>query len=305
MPLFATRYGAAGGLDASDRPAIGSLTRSPESWIGYGVSLALHLVALLILAAWMLAPHWSGASLSIDAALSEADDSALMEGADFEVPVIVPADEKQDPASDPNTDPLDALSLAAAANKSARASLADSGGQVADQMIGQGGGANFFGAEGRGSSFVFIVDASGSMEGNRFKRAIKELNAAVARLSAGQSFFVIFYNDVALPMCWPKQEDKLVAATSENRTRIAKWTRTMEPVGGTMPEEAFAIALKLNPDVIFFLTDGEIPPETREEVRNANAGRVSIHTIALGIEKGAEILKGIAEDNHGRYRFVR
>ena len=287
---------------------MGSLTRSPESWIGYGVSLGLHLLALLILAVWMLAPHWGAASLSIDSTLSDLDDGGFLDGADFESPEISPGNEKQEPAGDLNENPLNALSLAAASSNSGSKVLAGMSGNVADQLIGQGGGggggAKFFGAEGRGNSFVFIVDASGSMEGRRFKRAIKELNAAIARLAADQTFYVIFYNDVALPMCWPKRDEKLVAATSENRTRVTRWIHTIEPVGGTMPEEAFAIALKLHPDVIFFLTDGEIPLETREDVKRANNGRACIHTIALGIEEGAEILKGIAEDNRGRHRFV-
>ncbi len=58
--------------------------------------------------------------------------------------------------------------------------------------------------------------------------------------------------------------------------------------------------------MIYFLTDGEIPPTTRDTVKRLNhAHKTVIHTIAFGTEEGADMLKAIARDNGGKYQFVR
>ncbi len=88
------------------------------------------------------------------------------------------------------------------------------------------------------------------------------------------------------------------------RKRASRWIKNQRASGGTRPEEAVRIALALKPDVIYLLTDGEIPAETREVAHDFNLYDSVIHTIAFQTRSGEAILKGIAKDNHGRYRFV-
>ncbi len=81
--------------------------------------------------------------------------------------------------------------------------------------------------------------------------------------------------------------------------------KTLHPDGDTAPEDAIERALKMKPQVIYFLTDGEIPETTRDTAKKYNREhKTVIHTIAFEYEGGAEQLRGIALDSRGKYRFV-
>ncbi len=179
------------------------------------------------------------------------------------------------------------------------------------------GEVGFFGTKAKGKSFVFIVDCSGSMTTptgmfvprfqlpvTRFFRARQELYASLAQLSKNQAFYIIFYNHETFPMFFPRNAQALVPARPEFVGMARTWITKVEPGGGTDPREAFQLALALKPEVIFFLTDGAIPPATRLVAKQANKSRTIIHTIAFGILNHQDILKGIAADNGGRFRFV-
>jgi hypothetical protein len=98
---------------------------------------------------------------------------------------------------------------------------------------------------------------------------------------------------------------KLLPATTGNRSKAAKWIKAFRPEGDTAPEDAIERALKMKPQVIYFLTDGEIPNTTRSTAQRFNTEhKTVIHTIAFEYEGGAEQLRGIAADSRGKYRFV-
>jgi hypothetical protein len=153
---------------------------------------------------------------------------------------------------------------------------------------------------------VFVVDMSASMnDGPRFDRAVAELIRSLNALAPTQKFFVFFYNAVTYPML-DMRSAQLLPATPDNRAKVIKWIKTLKPDNDTAPEDALDRAFKLQPQVIYFVTDGEIPPTTRDSVKKFNrAHKTVIHTIAIGSQEGAEMLRGIARDNGGKYQFVR
>jgi len=179
-----------------------------------------------------------------------------------------------------------------------------SGGGGGEGGGGHGGGVGFFGTRGHGRSFVFIVDCSGSMGGRRIERAREELIRAIGELKQYQKFFVFLYNNNTYPLFDLTSSSDLVVATREKKKQAIQWVQSRHAGGGTQPQQAFAQALAMKPDVIFFLTDGEIPEETRALVRDANRRETIIHTTGFQSRDGEEILKGIAHDNQGRYRHV-
>ena len=79
--------------------------------------------------------------------------------------------------------------------------------------------------------------------------------------------------------------------------------------GGTRHLEALKIALRLAPDVIFFLTDGDEPqlrPNELAEIQRLNHG-TAIHAIDFGAGPKASrvsFLERIAEENDGGYTYV-
>jgi hypothetical protein len=159
----------------------------------------------------------------------------------------------------------------------------------------------FFGTRGKGTKFVYIVDRSGSMDGSRFDAACDELKKSLKSLRPGMSFHVIFYDstDEDLP------GTPLQAATTENIDKAIKWIEGQSPRGGTEPEDAMVRALKLKPHTIWLLTDGQFSDRICENITPVNPERkVSINTIAIHDKSGEALLKRIAEQNKGDYRFI-
>jgi hypothetical protein len=181
------------------------------------------------------------------------------------------------------------------------------GGTGGGRGSGIGLGAGFFGSKGAGKSFVYVVDCSGSMYGQRFKRAKDELVRSVNKLSAEQKFYVFFFNDRTYPLFDPKPAKGLQVANKTNRQRASEWIRRREPESTTNPNMALQQALEMRPEVIFLLTDGELddPLEVRQMIKKFNTSNVVIHTIAFENEEGAMTLEAIAKENNGTFRFVR
>jgi hypothetical protein len=168
-----------------------------------------------------------------------------------------------------------------------------------------GASAEFFGIGGYGQTFVYVVDCSGSMsERNKFERAIYELLHSIEQLASDQRYFVIFYNDAAYPM----DADEPVLATEDEFARTRRWVSYVEPQGGTNPLPALLFAMSLQPDAIYFLSDGKFDPVTLQEVRSQNrpkSKRIPIHAIAF-MERATEgLMRTIARNSGGEYRFVK
>lgn len=197
------------------------------------------------------------------------------------------------------------LNEAAGQGKGQGTGVGDGQGSGRGKGKGFGGGkVGFFGTEGLGTRFVFVVDCSRSMYGDRIARARNELSKTLEFLSEDQEFSIIFFSDKAIPMYEPRPAAGLVKAERANRVRARKWMVGRGAFGQTVPDEALRMALRLNPDVVYFLTDGEFDPSARDMCRRENTNHVTIHTIAFCTRKGEPLLKEIAADNGGRYRFV-
>lgn len=80
--------------------------------------------------------------------------------------------------------------------------------------------------------------------------------------------------------------------------------RELEPGGGTNPMPALEHALRMRPDLIYLMTDGDIPDETRDFLQQTNTKKIVVHTIAFQNVDGRLILEEIAKDQGGTFRFV-
>jgi len=137
--------------------------------------------------------------------------------------------------------------------------------------------------------------------------ALAELKRSISALPDYTQFYVVLFSSTAIR---PDFElDGWLKATRANKNRMAQWLDLQTSRGGTLPLEAFDIVFKLPqpPDVIFFLTDGEIPGETNYHVDNYTANmkrEVIINTIGFSSEAGKAPLEEMARKHRGVFRFV-
>jgi len=149
---------------------------------------------------------------------------------------------------------------------------------------GKGNGKQFFGMPIEGKSLAYVLDCSLSMNHphdsdakTRFGRIKQELINAISHLKPDQEFFIVFFNHEAIPM----PANGMVAANSENQSKYLYWMQQVTAVGDTDPTAALEIALRLRPDVIYFLTDGAFSTEANEIVRSIKQSRSIIHTFTF------------------------
>jgi hypothetical protein len=93
-------------------------------------------------------------------------------------------------------------------------------------------------------------------------------------------------------------------ASDATKLRYLTWMAHARADGHTDPGQALALALRLNPELIYFLTDGDFRAGIVKDVAAANRGRVKINTIGFGGNEGEPLLKAIAEQNRGTYQFI-
>jgi hypothetical protein len=209
----------------------------------------------------------------------------------------------------------------------------------------QGGdGKSFFGGATEGNSFVYVLDCSLSMNHphdseakTRFGRMKIELINSISQLKPDQLFFIVFFNHEAIPM----PADGLVAATPENLRHYLNWMEQVPAKGDTDPTGALHIAMRLRPDVVYFLTDGCFSRDANEIVETIRQQRSVIHTFAFepwlsnkekaGLELirqkkisaamnklgeatyrrtreifvAEQVMQGLAEHNRGQYHVIQ
>jgi hypothetical protein len=170
--------------------------------------------------------------------------------------------------------------------------------------LGTGGrGAGFFGAGGTdvASKIVYVVDRSGSMT-DSIDYVKFELRRAISELSDAKSFHIIFYSS-GPPVEMPTR--RLVDATEGNKQKAFAFIDGIIPHGQTDPSEALERAFSVRPELIYLLTDGEFDRSIVDLVKRQNSGgNVTVHTIAFLYRTGEEVLKEIASQNNGKFKFV-
>jgi hypothetical protein len=165
----------------------------------------------------------------------------------------------------------------------------------------------FMGLEGKGNSFVFIIDMSGSMSGQmreskdtRFEFAKKELIKFVSGLKYNQKFFIFFYSGSSHPM---EKPIALVKATPQSKVKAIEWITKTSNGGGTNPLPSLREEIILKSGTIWLLTDGQfsIPPVIKF-LQKQNQGTI-VNTIALGNPAGLNGLQRIANLSGGKTIF--
>jgi phage FluMu protein Com len=166
------------------------------------------------------------------------------------------------------------------------------------------GGRGFFGAGVEGEiahRIVYVVDRSGSMT-DSIDFVKYELKRSIGELGEDTEFHVIFYSS-GPPVEMPTR--RLVAATERNKQLAFEFIDSIIPQGETDPSKALERAFACGAELIYLLTDGEFDKAIVDLVKRGNVGnKVTVHTIGFLYKSGEAILKQIAEQNNGNYKFV-
>lgn len=279
------------------------------------ISVGLHILLLIYLALLQRASTPDPGEGPVTVQLARAPDEQLTALGDIDLNELISL-ETADLSAEPLDMPMVQLEESPLGADLAPVDLSDIDvlGGSADSLSGEGtlsaagGVTSYFGITARGTRFAYIVDRSGSMgEQQRMRIANAELARSIQALPDYAHFYLLYFSSNVVQ---PPMQRSWLAARSQNVNTVVRWIQSIDPGGGTLPRPAFEQVFELDvlPDVIFFMTDGIIAPTslTAEEVARMNrrGKRVVIHTVAFGDRGSEELLRRIARESGGTYRFV-
>ena len=301
----------------------GEQDRKRKSPAALLVSTLAHVLVLVLLAAFTLSVSDPKDQVALSASVSDPSEK-VMETFEFET--SEPQSEPTEPNSDTSYEisPVGDMAVteikpdAPPAPPSPESNeLLNSQSSAASMSLKSDSSSKiqFCGVEGGGNHFVYLVDSSGSM-GSGFESARTELLNSISVLKPEQRFYVIFFDAEPdyMRLSDPSvDEPRSVSATPANKQALRRWAMTITKNKGRAPYDPLKFSIKLAPDVIFLLSDGEFPQGIEDLLQENNrvenlfgdSGPVSIvHTIGYFSREGETRMKRIAEQNGGQYRHV-
>lgn len=175
-----------------------------------------------------------------------------------------------------------------------------SGTKSGSEIVASGGRNPFIGDGPSAKSTVFVVDVSGSMQNpDRLPRVLASMTRAIELLKSNQEFAIILFDDQTY--AFPNQL-ALLAASNKNKQDAFAWLKMTNGGGGTNPIPGMDIAIRLAPERIVLLSDGEFDPYCIEVIRIANRrNRQPAKIDCVGLDEQVETLREIAKQNKGIY----
>lgn len=204
----------------------------------------------------------------------------------------------------------------------------DGGGNGAGEGDGDGNGlgiatTGLFGLVTEGRTFVYVFDRSESMnsqlvftsEGREvgsvtpLAAAKKELIKSLDDLNSKQRFHVLFYNHEMWSFDKGPGRGRPMVASDANKLRAKTFVQSVYAHGNTHHVKPLEVAVRMQPDVIFLLTDGEEKDDpTLEQIARLtrqNGGVSKINVIQFVWEpRTKSTLIQLANENGGRHVFL-
>ncbi len=276
--------------------------------IAFFASMVFHIAMLLVLALVAFTSGKDSNGILINAEVGQSIETTLEELQTFDVSVneSLEPNIESDPEFKMDVEVETPVDLGVGEKMMLTSATVD---QVIENLkpMGNGRGANFFGAYAEGNQFIYVLDSSRSMKGERWTYACQKLLDSLNGLKEEQEFYVICF-DLGTTFLFnqePKRA-KYYKPTDENIRRVKNWLRSRTLGAATMPAEGLHYALEFNPDAIFMLSDGELQDNSLQMLRQINSvdsdlRQIPIHTVHLMSEFGRETLEIIAKENQGTF----
>jgi Ca-activated chloride channel family protein len=157
---------------------------------------------------------------------------------------------------------------------------------------------------------IFIIDNSGSMQGEKIEQARGALSYCLNSLNRRDQFEIISFNSSIQSF-----KGSLESAGKEQIQNALYFARNLSAGGGTNINSALQTAMRLNQQSngrttnIVFLTDG-LPTEGVTDIgqilKNCqNHGNLRIFSFGVGYDVNTYLLDKLSEDSHGSAQYVK
>jgi hypothetical protein len=330
--------------DDDDQVIAEEVRQNLPSWL---TSLVFHLALVLLLALFTVAGKGSlgSSGIALDVTTGGGDPLGSEDGsleAALELPselataqiteVIAPAEFAQEVEQMAQIDLVDVQNVGptSSTNVLGQGDGADGGAGGGDDG-GDGTVGRFpittgvFGIVSEGTRFVYVFDHSDSMnstfsyqsEGKTvfsitpLAAAKAELLRSLGDLDERQQFHMVFYNHDVWPFSIPgsSNNNKLISANAKNREVATQFINNMYGSGQTNHMPALELAIRLKPDVIFLMTDGEEKDDPSRDqlkrLRNLNKGHAKINVVQFCFQpRSSGTLVQLANENKGKHIFM-
>lgn len=174
----------------------------------------------------------------------------------------------------------------------------------------------FFGTEVNSERLVFVIDTSGSMEGDRLQKCKDQLTQCIAALSPQSRFTIVSFSHTI--KVW---QPKLQLATPNTKSKASEFVGALKASGNTFTLSALKEGFKIpGADAMVVLSDG-MPTETdnkgemitEETILNAVDGenrfkKWRIDCFGFEMRAGgslAAFMKQLAKDNGGTFTPIK
>jgi Ca-activated chloride channel homolog len=162
-----------------------------------------------------------------------------------------------------------------------------------------------------GKRITFVIDSSGSMEGQKMKSAKEALKYCLNKLNPDDLFNVVRFSTDVEPF-----EKIPVSASKENVQRAVNFVDRMEAAGGTAIDEALSVALagydkKEEPNLVAFITDGNPTVGDTDlkvilaHVQSKNKTGARFFVFGVGDDINTHLLDRLASENFGDSTYVK
>ena len=152
---------------------------------------------------------------------------------------------------------------------------------------------------------VFVLDCSGSMQGDSIRQATAALELCLRSLSPGDTFNICRFGSR-----YELMSSEPVPYTEETLKRALKYVRQGADLGGTELYDALRAVVSPKPAVgaqrqVILLTDGQVSNEPAcVELARKMRGRSRIFSFGIGAAASATLVKGLARATGGAAEFI-
>jgi len=152
---------------------------------------------------------------------------------------------------------------------------------------------------------IFVIDTSGSMDGDSIIQAKAALQMALRRLAPGDHFNVIQFDSTASKLFGTSQP-----ATSKKIEQAIRYVKRLRADNGTEMMQALVLALDTASELnkvrqVIFITDGAVGNEPALfSYIQKYLGRSRLFTVGIGSAPNSFFMRKAAEFGHGTFTYI-